>query len=45
MKRYGEIQAGLLSSLDAMSDRLDQVEERMEQRKRAELNKDVPPKD
>ncbi|EDV56737.1 uncharacterized protein LOC6547330 [Drosophila erecta] len=45
MKRYGEIQAGLLNSLDAMSERLDQVEERMEQRKRAELNKDVPPKD
>nr|CAL26841.1 CG9893 [Drosophila melanogaster] len=45
MKRYGEIQAGLLSSLDAMSERLDQVEERMEQRKRAELSKDVPPKD
>ncbi|KAH8234106.1 hypothetical protein KR038_001763 [Drosophila bunnanda] len=45
MKRYGEIQAGLLSSLDAMSERLDQVEQRMEEKKRAELNKDVPPKD
>lgn len=45
MKRYGEIQAGLLTSLDAMSERLDQVEQRMEQQKRAELTKDVPPKD
>ncbi|KAH8402140.1 hypothetical protein KR009_010002 [Drosophila setifemur] len=45
MKRYGEIQAGLLSSLDAMSERLDQVEQRMEQKKRDDLNKDVPPKD
>lgn len=45
MKRYGEIQAGLLSSLESMSERLDQVEQRMEQKKKAELNKDVPPKD
>lgn len=45
MKRYGEIQAGLLSSLDAMNERLDQVEQRMEQQKRADLTKDVPPKD
>ncbi|EDW00616.1 uncharacterized protein LOC6559846 [Drosophila grimshawi] len=45
MKRYGEIQAGLLNSLDAMSDRLEQVEQRMEQQKRSDLVKDVPPKD
>ncbi|SPP73681.1 uncharacterized protein LOC117592657 [Drosophila guanche] len=45
MKRYGEIQEGLLSSLDAMSERLDQVEQRMEQKKKSDLNKDVPPTD
>ncbi|ALC41868.1 l-2-06496 [Drosophila busckii] len=42
MKRYGEIQAGLLTSLDAMSARLDQVEQRMDQKKRSDLTKDVP---
>ncbi|EDW73705.1 uncharacterized protein Dwil_GK19603 [Drosophila willistoni] len=45
MKRYGEIQAGLLKSLDAMSERLEQVEQRMEQKKKAELTKDVPVKE
>ncbi|XP_030375179.1 uncharacterized protein LOC115624582 [Scaptodrosophila lebanonensis] len=45
MKRYGEIQADLLSSLDVMSERLDQVEQRVEQKKRADLAKDVPAKD
>ncbi|EDW31640.1 GL10853 [Drosophila persimilis] len=45
MKRYGEIQEGLLTSLDAMSARLDQVEQRMDQKKKSDLNKDVPPKD
>ncbi|KAH8405138.1 hypothetical protein KR222_004574 [Zaprionus bogoriensis] len=42
MKRYGEIQAGLLSSLDTMSERLDQVEQRMEQKRLSDLTKDVP---
>ncbi|XP_022226088.2 uncharacterized protein LOC111076562 [Drosophila obscura] len=45
MKRYGEIQEGLLTSLDAMSERLDQVEQRLEQKKKSDLNKDVPPTD
>ncbi|XP_033251765.1 uncharacterized protein LOC117190844 [Drosophila miranda] len=45
MKRYGEIQEGLLTSLDAMSARLDQVEQRMDQKKKSDLNKDVPPMD
>ncbi|XP_017150112.1 uncharacterized protein LOC108160552 [Drosophila miranda] len=45
MKRYGEIQEGLLTSLDAMSARLDQVEQRMDQKKKSDLNKDVPPKE
>lgn len=45
MKRYGEIQAGLLSSLDSMSERLYQVEQRLEHKKLSDLTKDVPPKD
>ncbi|KAH8297362.1 hypothetical protein KR044_010850 [Drosophila immigrans] len=45
MKRYGEIQAGLLSSLDTMSERLDHMEQRMEQKKRADLTKDVAAQD
>lgn len=45
MKRYGEIQAGLLSSLDTMSERLCQVEQRLEHKKLSDLTKDVPPKD
>lgn len=45
MKRYGEIQAGLLSSLDSMSERLYQVEQRLEHKKISDLTKDVPPQD
>lgn len=42
MKRYGEIQSGLMDSLVAMNNRLELVEEKLQQKKRAELEKDLP---
>ncbi|XP_037953585.1 uncharacterized protein LOC119683795 [Teleopsis dalmanni] len=39
MKRYGEIQTGLLESLDAMNRRLEVVEEKLLQKKRDDLEK------
>lgn len=42
MKRYGEIQTGLLESLGTMNNRLEAIEEKMEQKKRAEAEKELP---
>ncbi|CAD6991514.1 uncharacterized protein LOC101450821 [Ceratitis capitata] len=42
MKRYGEIQSGLLESLGTMNKRLLAIEEKMEQKKRSEAEKDLP---
>ncbi|XP_061392476.1 uncharacterized protein LOC133327948 [Musca vetustissima] len=43
MKRYGEIQKGLLDSLGAMNKRLEAVEERLQQNKKEEMEKEIPP--
>ncbi|XP_011189633.1 uncharacterized protein LOC105216708 [Zeugodacus cucurbitae] len=42
MKRYGEIQTGLLESLGTMNKRLEAIEEKMEQKKRTEAEKELP---
>ncbi|XP_053967233.1 uncharacterized protein LOC128868773 [Anastrepha ludens] len=42
MKRYGEIQVGLLESLEAMNKRLEAIEEKMEQKKRSEAEMELP---
>lgn len=42
MKRYGEIQTGLLDSLGTMNKRLEAIEVKMEQKKRAEAEKELP---
>ncbi|XP_039970889.1 uncharacterized protein LOC126750773 [Bactrocera neohumeralis] len=42
MKRYGEIQTGLLESLGSMNKRLEAIEEKMDQKKRAEAEKELP---
>ncbi|XP_036346354.1 uncharacterized protein LOC118755639 [Rhagoletis pomonella] len=42
MKRYGEIQTGLLESLGVMNKRLEAIEEKMEQKKRTEAELELP---
>lgn len=42
MKRYGEIQMSLVDSLDNMSKRLEAVEEKIQQRKKDEMEKELP---
>ena len=42
MKRYVEIQTVLLESLGTMNKRLEAIEEKMEQKKRAEAEKELP---
>lgn len=41
MKRYGEIQTGLLESLNVMNKRLEAVEEKMRIKKKEEMEKDL----
>lgn len=43
MKRYGEIQKGLLESLGAMNKRLEVVEEKLQQNKKEEMEKEISP--
>ncbi|XP_075146362.1 dynactin 3, p24 subunit [Haematobia irritans] len=45
MKRYGEIQKGLLDSLGAMNKRLEAVEEKLQQNKKEQMEKELSPKD
>lgn len=41
MKRYGELQQGLVESLAAMNKRLDTIEEKLQKKKQEALNKDL----
>lgn len=41
MKRYGEIQTGLLESLNMMNKRLEAVEEKMQLKKKEDMEKDI----
>ncbi|XP_055853959.1 uncharacterized protein LOC129917806 [Episyrphus balteatus] len=43
MKRYGELQQGLVESLAAMNKRLDHIEEKLQKKKAADLNVDLEP--
>lgn len=45
MKHFGEIQTSLMNSLSAMNKRLDSIEEKLEQKKREQLEKEIPSKE
>ncbi|XP_013102205.1 uncharacterized protein LOC106083613 isoform X2 [Stomoxys calcitrans] len=45
MKRYGEIQKGLMDSLAVMNKRLEAVEEKLQQNKKEQMEKELPTKE